>query len=89
MENDASTDTHSAWLGWSEHLRQHGLDGLVAWLLEAAGPLTVVGAQLVYFTSPLLRPAMSSSQVSDLAELLENPAESHLFAAFLREDTIT
>jgi hypothetical protein len=54
--------------------------------LEAAGPLTLLGAQVLYAGSPLLRPAFSGSQVGALARLLEDDAEARAFAAFLREE---
>ena len=59
---------------------------MAAWALEAAGPLTVIGAQLVYFGSPLLRPALTDAQCNALADLLEDRSETQAFAAFLREE---
>lgn len=59
---------------------------MAAWALEAAGPLTVLGAQLVYIGSPFLRPALTDSQCTALASLLEDRSEAQAFAAFLREE---
>jgi hypothetical protein len=59
---------------------------MAAWVLEAAGPLTVIGAQLVYMGSPFLRPALTDTQCMALAGLLEDRAEVQAFAAFLREE---
>jgi hypothetical protein len=55
-------------------------------MLEAAGPLTTLAAQLVYFGQPFLGRTTPGSQMQALAEMLENQAASRSFAAFLREE---
>ena len=87
MQMDSIAETRSAWLGWAEFLRRRGLENLVAFVLEAAGPLTVLGAQALYLSDPLLRPALTSIQRDALAGLLEDREEALAFAAFLREET--
>ncbi len=87
MQNNAVLKARSPWPGWAEFLRSHGLEGLAAWALEAAGPLTVLGAQFLYLGGPLLRPALSDAQINALAGLLEDHREAMAFAAFLREET--
>jgi hypothetical protein len=62
------------------------LENLVAWALEVAGPLAVLGAQALYIGGPLLRPALSDLQRDALAGLLEDRDEILAFTAFLRED---
>jgi hypothetical protein len=62
------------------------MDDLTAWLLEAAGPLTVIGAQLLYAGGALFRPALSETQCDSLARLLEDREETHAFVRFLREE---
>jgi hypothetical protein len=42
-------------------------------LLEVAGPLTIIGAQAVYFVEPLL--GRRGGMLTDIARLLEDPAE--------------
>jgi len=79
-------EVRSAWLGWAEFLRRHGLEDLVAWALEAAGPLTLLGAQALYIGGPLLRPAMTDTQRDALVGLLEDRDEALAFTAFLREE---
>ena len=74
------------WTAWADFLRQRGLDGLAAWLLEAAGPLTVLGAQFLYLGGPLLRPAVPPTQLNLLAALLEDPEQARSFAAYLRRE---
>jgi len=86
MQTDASIQMRSAWPAWAEFLRRHSLEDLAAWALEAAGPLNLLGAQLLYFGGPLLRPALPGRQIESFAALLENETEARAFAAFLRED---
>ena len=86
MQTEPNSGSRSSWPRWAEFLRRHGLGDLTAWALEAAGPLTVLGAQAIYFGGPLLRPALSNGQLNSLAELLENREEASAFAAFLREE---
>jgi hypothetical protein len=88
MQTNLTSGTRSAWSGWAGFLRQHGLDSLAAWALDAAGPLTIFGAQALYIGAPLLRPALTDAQCEALAGLLEDRAEASAFAAFLREDGI-
>jgi hypothetical protein len=86
MQTDALPEARDFWSTWAEFLRRRGLDSLVAWILEAAGPLTVLGAQILYLGGPLLRPALSNGQVDAFAGLLEDHREALAFAAFLREE---
>jgi hypothetical protein len=85
MQTESFSTVRASWPSWAESLRRRGMENLVAWALEAAGPLTVVGAQALYLGSPLLRPALTNEQVEALAGLLEDHDEVLAFAAFLRE----
>ncbi len=69
------------WSEWAEQLRRLGLDTFAAWLLEAGSPLTVLGAQALYFGAPFLGTERSEA----LAHLLEDADETRAFTAFLRE----
>jgi len=71
-----------AWTKWAETLSRFKIEGLVAWLLEAGEPLTLVGAQMLYFGQPLL----GHDRVNDLAHFLEDKEEVSAFVAFLRKD---
>jgi hypothetical protein len=71
------------WPEWTETLRRAGLDGYAAWLLEAAGPLNVIGAQLLYIGQPFV-PSQTSDQLTALANLLEQQGEARAFAAHLK-----
>jgi hypothetical protein len=74
------------WPAWINFLHHMGLDGFAVWLLEAGGPVNVIGAQLLYVGQPFV-----SSSVSDgmraLANLLEQEDESRAFAALLKGQT--
>lgn len=86
MPTELNSEPRAYWPGWAEFLRRHGLENLVAWALEAAGPLAVFGAQALYFGGPLFRPALSNAAVNGLANILEDEDERRSFVGFLRED---
>jgi hypothetical protein len=86
MQIDAISEARASWPGWADFLRRRGLESFAAWALEAAGPLTVLGAQALYLGGPLLRPALSNRSIEALASLLEDHSETQAFAAFLREE---
>jgi hypothetical protein len=85
MQTDPLPEMRASWPQWAEFLRRHGLEGMAAWMLEAAGPVTALGAQMLYLGGPFLRPALKDDQCVALANLLEDPVEAHSFAAFLRK----
>ena len=70
----------SEWLKWAESLRRLKLDGFAAWLLDAGGPLTLLGAQAVYLSQPFI----GGKKLDSLAHLLEEEQESQAFARYLR-----
>jgi hypothetical protein len=70
------------WSQWAGFLRQWGLHGLAAWMLEAGGPLTLLSAQMLYFGQPFLR----ANQLDALAHMLEDHDEAQAFAAFLKKE---
>lgn len=73
--------TRERWTRWAGNLRRLGLAGLAAWLIEAAGPLRLIGAQALYAGR-----GMAGDDLMALADLLEDPRESEAFAEFLRAD---
>ncbi len=85
MQTNSLFDSRASWPQWADYLHRHGLEHLAAWVLEAAGPLTALGAQLLYIGGPLLRPAISDHQIDSLAKLLENDGEVRAFSTYLRE----
>ena len=79
---------HPFWEIWAKTLRRWGMHGLAVSLLEAAGPLTMLGAQLIYLSQPILRGFGTGNQVDALATMLDNPAETQQFIVFLRESSL-
>ncbi len=86
MQTKPFTNSRASWSRWADFLRSHGLENLAAWALDAAGPLTPLGAQILYMGSPLLRPSFSDGQLDSLAGLLEDSNEVRAFTAYLREE---
>ncbi len=75
-----SMQQRSEWSKWAESLRRFKLDGFAVWLLEAGGPLTILGAQAVYLSQPFL----GGNKLDSLAHMLEEDEESQAFARYLR-----
>lgn len=75
----------SDWARWAESLRRLKLDGFAAWVLEAGGPVTILGAQAVYMSQPFF----GGKQLNSLAHMLEEDEEAQAFARYLRgEDSL-
>lgn len=77
----------STWRAWAKTLHHLGIQDWAAALLEAAGPLTVLGAQALYLGQPLVETFFPGHQLTELANLLEEPARAQSFVTFLREGT--
>lgn len=75
-------DTRALWPAWAAALRRWGVDGAAAVLVESAGPLNVLLAQLLYLGQPLV----SGAKVAAVARLLDDPQQAAQFAAYLREE---
>lgn len=73
------------WKSWASTLQRWGIKDTVASLLESAGSLTVLFAQVLYLSQPLLHGAIPSSSLSAFAQVLENPNDRREFVSFLRE----
>ena len=78
---------HPFWEIWTKTLRRWGMHALAASLLEAAGPLTTLGAQMVYLSQPVLNSIFPRSHVDALATMLDDPTETQQFIVFLRESS--
>ena len=76
------TTSRAYWPAWAERLENWNLTAFVAWLLEAGGPLTLLGSQALYF----VRPFFGGKQIEALAHVLEEDEEVQAFANFLREE---
>ncbi len=70
------------WADWAHFLHRWNLQDVASTLLETAGPLTVILAQLVYIGQPFAPGPQSKA----LAHMLEDRQEGKDFAAFLREE---
>lgn len=79
-----SSDQH-IWRIWAHNLHKWGLAGWVASLLEVAGPLNLIAAQLMYMLQPLANHAVQENHWQALSEMLEDTKESQRFASLLRE----
>lgn len=79
-----SPDQH-LWRRWAHNLHKWGLAGLAASLLEAAGPLNLLAAQVVYMIQPLADRAMPDDHWRALTQMLEDTKEAQSFASLLRE----
>lgn len=77
----------SFWPEWARILHRWGVSELVIVLLEAAGPLHLIMANLVYVGQPFFSPWVAGERVQAVASLFESQEESRSFAAFLREET--
>ncbi len=77
----------SFWPEWARILQQYGLSELVAALLEAAVPLNVFFAQVVFAGQPFLNQFVAEERLAALANLFENQEETRSFAAFIREES--
>jgi hypothetical protein len=69
---------------WIKTLYKLRLQNLTATILEALGPMNILGAQLVYLTQPVLSPFITSDQSQEFAKILEDPSETALFIKALR-----
>lgn len=78
-------ENQSTWDSWARALERWGMRKAVASLLEAAGSLSVLVAQVLYLSQPLLSGAVSSRSLHAFAHVLENPADKRDFISFLRE----
>ncbi len=73
------------WSKWAESLRNLKLDGIVAWLLEAGAPLTILGAQALYVSQPFV----GGEKINSLAQMLEQEDETQAFARYLRGEVLS
>ncbi|MEW6716883.1 MAG: hypothetical protein AB1345_05215 [Chloroflexota bacterium] len=76
------------WQGWAEYLHMWGLGELAATVIESVGPLNFLGAQLLYFCQPFIRPFLPADQVESFAKMLEQPEGSQIFVALLRDEVV-
>ena len=73
------------WQLWVQFLHRRGAGNLVATLIEALGPLNLVGAQLIYLGQPFLNSLVPQNHLDAFAGMLENPEETRAFILVLRQ----
>jgi hypothetical protein len=78
-------DNQHIWRVWADSLHRWGVDDLVVTFLEASGPLTMLGAQVVYVVQPALSGFFPASHLQALAEVLEDSTQTQAFANYLKE----
>ena len=79
-----NADQH-IWQVWASNLQRWGVKDWAATMLEAVGPLAVLGAQAIYIGQPLLNQSMPEGHLDALARLLEDSTNTRAFVDFLRE----
>jgi len=77
---------HHIWRLWASFIQHWGAEEWVASFLEAAGPLSILGAQAVYISQPYLSQALPEGHLDALARLLEDQTATKAFATLLREE---
>ena len=75
------------WASWTRALHRWGISEGVASLLEGTGSLSLLAAQVLYISQPLLSGVVSARSLRAFAQVLENPADKQEFVSFLRETT--
>jgi hypothetical protein len=77
------SSSRAYWPIWLVSLRKQGVADLFAWFLDAAGPLNILGAQVLYLSQPFL-PSTSLPGLRALAHLLEQEDEARDFSTLLK-----
>jgi hypothetical protein len=78
-------ENQSIWINWSRAFRRWGISEGVASVLEGSGSLSLLAAQILYLSQPLLSGVISARSLQAFAQILDNPAEKRAFVSFLRE----
>ncbi len=77
---------HHIWRLWVNSLHRWGLQDLVASFLEAAGPLTLIGAQVIYVGQPILNGIVPAGHLNAFTSILEDDGQREKFLIYLREE---
>ena len=73
------------WYVWARNLHRWKMQEFVASFLEAAGPLNMFLAQVIYLGQPLFAGASREGSLQALASMLEDINETEAFVSYLRE----
>ena len=83
---ESMRDPRSYWSRWAEKLEVLGVSDLAAALLDGAGSLRLLAAQLVHASTPFIESSAAADQWQALASLLEDKIAAQQFVSFLREE---
>jgi hypothetical protein len=72
---------------WAQALYRWGVNDIIASLLEAAGPLTILVAQVIYIGQPLVVHGRLRNSLTVLADMLEKSEDTQAFISLLREES--
>ena len=86
MNQSDSSDSSRIWQDFREPLHRWGVKEFAASLLEALGPLTIVGANAAYVGQPILTSLIAPDKFQEMVRLLEEPDRTKAFVAYLREE---
>ena len=78
---------HHIWRVWANALHRWGIQNLVASFLEAAGPFSLIGAQVIYVGQPILRGILPARHLSAMTNMLEDDSQREEFVMLLLEET--
>jgi len=79
-------EPHPYWIEWAQKLHSLGVSGLAAAMLNGAGSIRLLAAQLVHAGSPLFSSSKSIFQWQALADMLEDKDSTQEFVALLRKE---
>ncbi len=79
------SENQHIWNRWARVLHRWGLNEGMAHLLEGSGSLSLLAAQALYLSQPLLSGFISEQTLQAFSQVLEDPAEKRSFVSFLRE----
>lgn len=79
MDND-----RHIWRTWADFLHRWGMKEWTASLLEAAGPLSLFGAQVFYMSQPFFSQTRWSAQLDALSRVFDDSETTQAFVDYLR-----
>lgn len=83
---DSMQDSSCYWHHWARLLQNMGVTDLAASLLEGAGSLRYLAAQMVHASTPFFGGSDASNQWQALAAMLEDRDVAQQFISFLKEE---
>jgi len=79
------SENQANWVNWSRIFHRWGISESVALVLEASGSLSLLAAQILYLSQPLLSGVITAGSLHAFAQMLESPVETRAFVSLLRE----